>query len=49
MYTVTLSFDSNDNIQSKDVKVLDFQQKKAILEKALSIFYKKNVKIIRTK
>ncbi len=36
-------------IEDKEVKKIDDQQRKAMLEKALSNFHKKDVKIVYTK
>lgn len=49
MYTVNVSFENKDGIHSENIKILNIQQKKAILEKALSTFYKKNIKITNKK
>jgi len=42
---VNISFDGKDDVHIKDIKNLEVSQRSAILEKALSTFYKKNVKI----
>ena len=36
-------------IEDKEVKKIDDQQRKAMLEKALSVFHKEEVKVIRAK
>ena len=43
MYTVNISFENKDNIQTKDIKNLELSERRAVLEKAFSTFYKKNV------
>ncbi len=43
MYTVNISFENKDNIQTKDIKNLELPERKAILEKVFSTFYTKNV------
>ena len=49
MYAVNISFENKDNIQTKDINNLKQSERKAILEKAFSTFYKKNVRIDYTK
>lgn len=43
MYTVNIYFENKDNIKTKDIKNLELSERKAILEKVFSTFYKKNI------
>ena len=48
-YEVMFLYEVKIFIEDKEVKEIDEQQRKAMLEKALSNFHKKDVKISRVK
>ena len=45
LYKINISFYNKENIHLMDIKELKDSQRNAILERALSTFYKKNVKV----
>ena len=45
LYIVNISFEDKNNIQTKATEELTLQERKLILEKAFSTYYKKPVKI----
>lgn len=45
MYEVKVFFESEDNIHKDKIECIDSERRKAILEKAFSTFYKRNVEV----